>query len=92
MGEILTRQVAAQLTATGDGRTLEVRVVPYNQPTLVRDSPMEEAYQEMFVDGAFDAQLSAANRVDVYVNVEHERGIGGIVGRGTELRSVPGDG
>ena len=38
--------------------------------------------------GCFDDQLRAANRVDVLMNFEHERGIGGLVGRGTELHSL----
>ena len=71
----------------GDGRTLYTRVVPYNVKATVSDPPFFEPYQETWLPGAFDKQLRAANRVDVLLNFEHERGIGGVVGRGVELVS-----
>lgn len=89
---ILRREFPAEIEASGDGRTLEVRIVPYNTPARVADPPHFEPYDEMWVEGAFDRQLKAPNRVSVFVNVEHEQGIGGVVGRGTSLREVPGDG
>jgi len=90
--EVLRREFPAELTPSGDGRTLEVRIVPYNTPVRVSDPPRHVPYHEVWVPGAFDKQLSAPNRVSVFVNVEHEEGIKGIVGRGTELREVPEDG
>jgi len=83
-GQVIHREFAADLSASGDGRTLDLRVVPYNTPATVRDFG-GEPYEEMWMPGVFDKQKNAANRV--LVNFEHEQGISGIVGRGTELRS-----
>jgi HK97 family phage prohead protease len=63
-----------------DGRTLDVRIVPYNQPTTVADPPHFTPYQEMFVRGVFDRQLSTPGRDKVWLNVEHEQGFRGAVG------------
>jgi HK97 family phage prohead protease len=73
------RQFAAEL-AVGDGRTLEGRIVPYNVAARVADPPTFEPYDEMFLPGAFRAQLNAAHRIKVFLNFEHEQGIGGIIG------------
>ena len=86
---VLRREFPAEVSASGDGRTLEVRVVPYNEVATVADPPHYTPYQEMWVPGAFERQLSAPNRVSVFVNVEHEQGIKGVVGRGTSLRETP---
>ena len=88
-GEVLRREFPAEFSSSDDGRTLDVRVVPYNVPARVSDPPRHVPYDEMWVQGAFDAQLNAPNRVSVFVNVEHEQGIQGIVGRGTSLRETP---
>jgi HK97 family phage prohead protease len=85
----LVRAFEATLTP-GDGRTVDVRVVPYGQPATVSDGG--PVYREEFVEGCFDDQLRAANRVDVLLNFEHQAGISGLVGRGVALRSVPRDG
>ena len=84
----LVRTYAADLTE-GDGRTVDVRVVPYGVPAQVSDGG--PIYREEWAQGCFDDQLRAANRVDVLLNFEHERGIGGLIGRGLALRSE-GDG
>ena len=90
--EILIRTFEAELHP-GDGRTLDVRIVPYDTPATVVDSPEHggdgRPYQEVWERGAFDKQLSAAHRVDVMMNVEHEPGFRGVIGigKGTELRS-----
>lgn len=91
-GETLRREFPVELEPSGDGRTLEVRIVPYRKPTRVSDPPSFEPYEEEWEPGAFDRQLNAPNRVSVFVNVEHEQGIKGVVGRGTELREVADDG
>lgn len=78
--ETLTREFQVELAA-GDGRTLETRIVPYNIPTLVSDGG--PTYQEMFLPGAFNRQLGAANRV--FLNFEHQQGLGGMIGHGTGL-------
>lgn len=85
--EIVHREVNFEVEAEGDGRTLYTRIVPYNTPVEVADPPFFEPYVESWSPGVFDKQLRAANRVDVLLNFEHEKGIAGIVGRGVELRS-----
>lgn len=82
--EMIRREFPVELTPTGDGRTLELRIVPYN--TVARVSDGGEPYEEMWMPGAFDKQLSAANRV--LVNFEHEQGFSNVIGRGTELRDT----
>jgi HK97 family phage prohead protease len=79
-----TRQFQAELTA-GDGRTIEARIVPYNTAATVADPPEWRPYQEMFVPGAFERQVNAPNRVRIWLNFEHEQGIRGLIGYGTEL-------
>lgn len=83
--EIIRREFPVELTPVGDGRTLELRIVPYNTVARVSDNG-GEPYEEAWMPGAFDKQLNAANRV--LVNFEHEQGFAGVVGRGTELRST----
>jgi HK97 family phage prohead protease len=73
----------------GDGRTLEARVVPYNVVAEVADPPDFRPYREMFVPGAFEKQLAAPDRVRVWLNFEHQQGLGGIVGHGVELSEEP---
>lgn len=72
-------------TLTADGRTIEARVVPYGVVATVSDPWDPIPYQESFERGAFQKQLSAPDRVKFFLNVEHERGFGGIVGFGKEL-------
>lgn len=81
--EPLRRTFAAELTA-GDGRTVDVRIVPYGQTARVSDGG--PAYEEEWMPGVFSHQLNAANRV--LANFEHERGIGGVVGHGLALREA----
>jgi len=59
-----------------------VRIVPFNTPTQVSDFG-GPAYTETWLPGAFEKQTKAANRV--WLNFEHEAGLGGIVGHGVEL-------
>lgn len=80
---VLLRTFETELVA-GDGRTIDVRVVPYGESAEVSDGG--PVYREEWVRGCFDDQLRAANRVDVLLNFEHERGIGGLIGRGLSLR------
>jgi Escherichia/Staphylococcus phage prohead protease len=79
-----TRTVEAELAA-GDGRTVEARIAPYGVPARVADPPKFEAYDEMFVPGAFEAQTRAAGRVKIWLNFEHDQGLRGIVGHGLTL-------
>lgn len=88
---LLHREFPAELSV-GDGRTVEVRIVPYGERVRHNDGAhgRGEWYEEEFLPGVFDHQLNAANRV--LANVEHEMGVNATVGHGTLLRSVPGDG
>lgn len=82
---ILTREVPLELADTGDGRTIEARIVPYGVPARVADPPDFIPYDEQFARGAFNNQLTAASRVKVWLNFEHEQGLRGIVGHGVEI-------
>jgi HK97 family phage prohead protease len=86
MSEVIQRQVVGELAPSGDGRTLDLRVVPYNTVARVADPPDFEPYDEVWLPGAFEKQLNAANRV--LVNFEHRQGISDVVGRGTALRET----
>lgn len=82
------RVVATELHA-GDGRTVDCRIVPYGERAQANDGlgglPRGVMYDEEILPGAFDHQLNVAHRV--LVNVEHEQGIGGVVGKGVALES-----
>jgi HK97 family phage prohead protease len=83
MTEILHRSF--EVTAVEvEGRTVDVRVVPFGEVARVADPPDFEPYEEEFVPGCFDHQLSAANRV--HANYEHGKGISDVVGHGVSLR------
>lgn len=76
----LVRSFELPLTDSWDGRTLDVRIVPYNRSALVSDPPDFRPYQEMFMPGAFERQLTTAGRDKVLLNFEHEQGLRGVVG------------
>lgn len=83
----IVRTFAAEF-APGDGRTVDVRIVPYGEQITHNDGhggvPKGVAYQEEFVAGVFSHQVNAANRV--LANFEHQPGLGGVVGHGLTLR------
>jgi HK97 family phage prohead protease len=85
---LLRREFSASVTA-GTGRTVDVLVVPYGEQIEHNDGhggvPKGVVYREEWSPGAFDHQLSAANRI--LANCEHERGISGVVGHGIALVS-----
>lgn len=89
---LMRREFKANLTA-GDGRTVDVRIVPYGERITHNDGfggvPRGVDYQEEWLPGVFDHQVDAAFRV--HANVEHEQGIAAKVGHGSVLRSA-GDG
>jgi HK97 family phage prohead protease len=87
---VLHREFSAELSA-GDGRTVDVRIVPYRTPAEVSDDG-RTIYREEWDDNCFDEQLVAGHRLKVLLNFEHLSGISNIVGKGISLRSVPGDG
>lgn len=82
----LVRTFAAEISP-GDGRTVDVRVVPYGEEIVHDDGhggvPRGVPYKEVFVRGAFSHQVTAANRV--LLNFEHQDGIAGVVGHGKAL-------
>lgn len=67
-----------------EGRTVDVRIVPFGEVARVSDDGLTE-YDEEWMPGVFDHQLKAANRV--HANYQHERGIGNVVGHGLSIRS-----
>jgi HK97 family phage prohead protease len=85
----VAKRVNAADLKLGDGRTVDVRVVPYGETAEANDGlgglPVGIVYRETIMPGAFDHQLNAANRV--HMNVEHEPGISGKIGFGVTLAS-----
>jgi HK97 family phage prohead protease len=79
--KMIVRSFELPLSDGWDGRTLEAKIVPYNQPVTVADPPDWEPYREMFMPGAFERQLSTPGRDKVLLNFEHEQGIRGVVGQ-----------
>lgn len=88
--DVIFRTFAAELTP-GDGRTVDVRIVPYGETISHSDGlggvPRGVEYQEEWLPGVFSHQVNAANRV--VANFEHQPGIAGIVGHGVALRETP---
>jgi HK97 family phage prohead protease len=74
----------------GKGRTVSLRIAPFGEIAVAADGlgglPRGVPYEEELMPGLYDKQLKAANRV--YLNFEHQEGIGGIVGHGLALRSA----
>jgi HK97 family phage prohead protease len=87
--QIVHRTYAADLTP-GDGRTVDVKIVPYGEQIEHDDGlggvPIGIPYVEEWTHGTFKHQLKAANRV--LANGEHQEGIAGIVGHGIALREA----
>lgn len=84
---LIIRSFSAEMTV-GDGRTLDVRIVPYGETITHNDGlggvPRGVPYQEEWLPGVFSHQERAANRV--LVNFEHYPGLAGVIGHGTLLR------
>lgn len=70
-----------------EGRTVDVRLVPFGEVARVADPPSWEPYEEEWLPGCFDHQFKAANRV--VANYKHNQSIQDAVGHGTELRREP---
>lgn len=68
-----------------EGRTVDVRIVPFGEIARVADPPNYEPYEEEWLPGCFDHQLSAANRI--HANYEHMQGPTHVVGHGVSLRA-----
>lgn len=84
---VCRRTFAAEITA-GDGRTVDVRIVPYGEVISHNDGlggvPKGVEYREQIMPGWIGHQVNAANRV--LANFEHQPGISGVVGHGVALR------
>jgi HK97 family phage prohead protease len=87
---VLRREYAANIIR-GDGRTVDVRIVPYGEVIEHNDGLGGErrgvTYREEFMPGVFGHQTNAAHRI--LANVEHQQGIGGLVARGVSVRDTP---
>ena len=70
-----------------EGRTVDVRLVPFGEVATVADPPRFEPYDEEWMPGCFDHQLKAANRI--HANYEHLQGPANTVGYALSLRSEP---
>ncbi len=79
-----------------DDRTIDVRVVPFDQVATVSDPPDWKPYREQFMPRVFDRNEKAANRVLLRAGFGHDGltkdgnrkpGLGGVVGHGVELLS-----
>jgi HK97 family phage prohead protease len=86
----IVRTFAAEMSA-GDGRTVDVRIVPYGETAIALDGYGGVArgipYTEQWMPGVFTHQERAANRV--LANFEHHSGLAGVVGHGLVLREAP---
>lgn len=74
---LLMQRTFSTALQEGDGRTIVARIVPYGEVATVVDPPSRDAYRESFVAGSV---TNAENRVDAYVNVDHERGFDKVIG------------
>lgn len=83
---VAVRKFSATLTP-GDGRTVDLRIVPYGERTQANDGlggvPRGVVYTEEFVSGVFDHVLGAPNRV--LLDFEHGDRIEDVVGRGMSV-------
>lgn len=73
-----------------EGRTVDVRLVPFGEVARVADPPDFRVYREEWVQGVFDHQLSAANRI--HAKYGHSESVLDVVGHGITLRAEPDDG
>jgi HK97 family phage prohead protease len=89
--DILVRTFVVQAHA-GDGRTINVRVVPFNEVADVADPPDFRPYKEQFMPGAFARNEPHAHRIRLRSdhaaldeNGGRKSGTLGIVGTGVKL-------
>jgi HK97 family phage prohead protease len=92
--DVIVRTFAAEFTPS-DGRTIDVRIVPYGKRIQANDGlgglPRGLPYTEEWMPGAFSDQARAAEvgrAKKVFVNFEHQQGIAGLVGNGLMLREA----
>ena len=75
--------VAADMAV--EGRTVDVRLVPFGEVARVADPPKWEPDEEEWLPGVFDHQLTAANRI--HAKYGHSDSVLDVVGHGLTLRS-----
>jgi HK97 family phage prohead protease len=75
--------VAADMAV--EGRTVDVRLVPFGEVARVADPPAWEPYDEEWMPGVFGHQLAAANRI--HARYGHSPHVMDVVGHGISLRS-----
>lgn len=80
----LVREFVAADVAV-EGRTVDVRLVPFGEVARVADPPEWRAYDEEWMPGVFDHQLNAANRI--HAKYGHSQSVVDVVGHGITLRS-----
>lgn len=83
---LLCRDFAAQMTP-GDGRTIDVRIVPYGVAADVSDDGRTR-YREMWMPNAFSDQVRGAlagRASHVHVNFRHRQGFSDVIGHGLSL-------
>lgn len=86
MSSALIREfVAADIEV--EGRTVDVRLVPFGEVARVADPPDFEEYSEEWLPGVFDHQLNAANRV--HARYGHSQAVVDVVGHGISMRREP---
>lgn len=89
--DILVRTFAVQAEA-GDGRTIHVRVVPFDEVADVADPPDFKKYKEQFMPGVFARNEPHAHRIRLrsdHAGIDEtggrKSGTAGIVGNGVNL-------
>jgi HK97 family phage prohead protease len=94
--ELLVRTFSVHAEA-GDGRTINVRVVPFNEVADVADPPDFKPYKEQFMPGAFARNEPHAHRIRLRSdhaaldeNGGRKSGTSGIVGNGVKLTETAG--
>ena len=92
---LLHRAFTFQAEATGDGRTIHVRVVPFDEVADVADPPEFRPYKEQFMPGVFARNEPHAHRIRLRSDHEaldqtgqRKSGTAGIVGNGVKLVSA----
>lgn len=80
--EIHRREVSVAV-GEGDGRTLVARLVPYGEIANVDDG--RGPYREMFVRGAFKAQMRAADKIKAFLNYRHSQAFGDQIGHAAKI-------
>ena len=84
---VIRREFQAELVPVGDGRTLDLRIVPHGVTARVSDDGGRTFYEEEWVRGVFRNKENKPKQV--LVNIEHGKGFSDIVGRGIAFKDSP---